>query len=92
MSIRPMRAIIALSVLASSLSACVIVQPRLSKDMPHWGNYKCVSVSPLGEHFTGWSVYHAEAKQNALAICHEATKEPGCRIESCRNAVAKERR
>jgi len=89
MPIRPMRVIIVLSALASTLTACVIEQPRLAKDMPKWGNYKCVSVSPLGEHFTGWSVYHTEAKENALAICHEATKEPGCRIESCRNDVVK---
>jgi|GEM_PF-2040187 len=89
MTTRSIKAFIVLSCLASSLTACVIEQPRLAKDMPNWGNYKCVSVSPIGEHFTGWSVYHAEAKENALAICHEATKESGCRIDSCRNDVVK---
>ena len=75
---------------ASLLTSCVIVQPRLAKDMPRWGNHKCVSVSPVGEHFTGWSVHRSEAREHALAICREATKEPGCRIESCRNDVVEE--
>ena len=68
------------------LSACQSKQPiREAKKMQHWGYYKCISVTPLQERFTGWAALKERARHNAIALCQMKTHDGNCVVKYCFN-------
>ena len=68
------------------LSACQSNQPiREAKKMLPWGYYKCVSVTPLQERFTGWAAVEERARHNAIALCQMKTHDENCVVKYCFN-------
>ncbi len=68
------------------LSACQSKQPiREAKKMQPWGYYKCISVTPLQERFTGWAALEERARQNAITLCKMKTHDENCTVKYCFN-------
>ena len=71
-----------------AISGCRRPNPRSAAAMAVWGNYKCVSVSPLGERFVGWAVFEKKARGNAMTLCQDGMGSSDCHIISCVDEMA----